>query len=167
MVELTKTKRIFLYVLTAFIALTLAFIFSNSLRTPEQSMEQSTAAQGFLAQILPPDTDLGGFVHNNVRKIAHFAEYGILGVEIAIFVAFYLHKRIKMALMSLPTAACVALFDETLQHLSGRGPAILDVWIDLGGFALLSLVTYGVIWVVLTVGAKRKNRNDSTEIKNG
>ena len=117
--------------------------------------------------IFPPNTALGGFVHGNIRKIAHFAEYGLLGAEIAVFVMFYLQKRRQKALASLPLAVCVAVFDETLQYFSGRGPAVLDVWIDLGGFAFASLVTYGIILLVLKLIDRYRTRTSTMEARNG
>jgi VanZ family protein len=41
----------------------------------------------------------------------------------------------------------VAFIDETIQIFSGRGPAILDVWIDTLGFITLSFAVYLVFFL--------------------
>ena len=145
--------------------LTIAFIFSNSLRTPAESLEQSDAVGGVIAAIFPPDTALGGFIQEHIRKIGHFAEYGILGVEFALFVIFCLQNKSKAALASIPAAAIIALIDETLQYASGRGPSVADVWIDLGGFTALSFAAYGAVALVLCI--RRAAQKNKTETKNG
>ena len=129
-----RIRKAIYWALIGAMLLTLAFIFSNSLRAPDESMEQSSAVGGFFAVIFPPDKPFGGFVQEYIRKIGHFAEYAVLGGEAAIFVMFYLQSaRIKL-ILSIPIGMCVAVVDETLQYFSGRGPAISDLWIDFGGF---------------------------------
>lgn len=130
-------------------------------------MEQSNAARGFLAAIFSPDKPLGKFVHDYIRKIGHFGEYGILGAEVAAFVLFYLQKRREKAILSIPLGMCTAVVDETLQYFSGRGPAISDVWIDLGGFVAGSLFCYGVILLVLKLGENKRASKCETEVRNG
>ena len=164
--ELTRPRKILFFALIAAMLLTLAFIFSNSLRGPEASMEQSNEVGGFISVIFPPDTALGGFIDTYTRKIAHFTEYGVLGLEVAVFVTVYLHKRCQIAAMTLPGAMCIAVIDETLQYFSGRGPAISDVWIDLGGFASFSVVTYAIAALVIYAASKRRS-DSSGGVKNG
>lgn len=158
----SRAHKILFWVLIGAMLLTLLFIFTNSLRTPEQSMEQSSAVEDFMATVFPPETPFGAFVKEYVRKIGHFVEYGILGVETAVFVSLYLQNKRKMALMSVPAAVCTAFFDETLQYFSGRGPAIMDVWIDLGGFVTFSLFAYGVMYLVARLRVRIKKRTEGT-----
>lgn len=162
----TRVRRIFFWAQLAAILLTLLFIFTNSLRAPGESMEQSNAARGFLEVLFSYDKPLGKFVLENVRKIAHFAEYAFLGAEIAAFVMFHLQKPYVKAALLFPLAMCVAVIDETLQYFSGRGPAIADVWIDLGGFAAGLLVCYGIIMLVLGLRVRISKRNEA-EALNG
>lgn len=162
-----NTRTVMLWVLIASIILTLAFIFSNSLRTPEQSLEQSGAVGSFMATIFPPDTVLGGFIHENIRKIAHFVEYALLGAEAALLISFYLGRRLSVVLAAIPCAAVVALVDETLQYFSDRGPAILDVWIDLGGFATGLSALLGAVLAAQAVIKARKSHSNKTENKDG
>lgn len=139
-----KIKKIFLYILIAAIVLTVLFIFSNSLKPKDQSLEDSNAVGGIISSIFPPDSDIGKFILEYIRKIAHFTEYGLLGIEMALLVIFYFKKRIRAGLISLNLSLVVAFIDESLQYISERGPAISDVWIDVGGFMFFSLIVYAI-----------------------
>ena len=134
-------------VLIALMAATLVFIFSNSLKSPAQSSADSSAVSGFLATLFPPDTAFGEFIKSNIRKIAHFLEYGLLGTEVAIYVCLYTKNKYKCAGCSVPLAVCIGFIDETLQYISNRGPAVSDIWVDVGGFTAFSLLTYGAVCV--------------------
>ncbi len=162
-----KIKRIFLYILIVAIALTIIFIFSNSLKTKDQSLEDSNAVGGFISSIFPPESDIGKFILEYIRKIAHFTEYGLLGIEAAILVIFYFKKRICAALVSLNLSLIVAFIDESLQYISDRGPSISDVWIDVGGFAFFSLIAYGIAFAVSLAVRIISRKTSKTEIENG
>ena len=128
---------------------TVLFIFVNSMLPPDISSEQSAAVGGFISSIIPPDTALGSFILDNLRKIAHFTEYGLLGMEIALHVTLFGGKsRVKKAFLALPVPLFVGFTDETIQIFSGRGPEISDVWIDIGGFIFFSLIAYGVLALI-------------------
>ena len=160
--------RVFLYLA---MAATVIFIFVNSSLPPELSSEQSDAVGGFIASIIPPDTAVGSFILDNLRKIAHFTEYGLLGIEIAIYVTvFGEKKRVRRALSALPVPLFVGFTDETIQIFSGRGPEISDVWIDIGGFIFFSLLAYGglalILLAVRLVKYKQREKEDkATENK--
>ncbi|HSK68330.1 MAG TPA: VanZ family protein [Candidatus Limnocylindria bacterium] len=69
-----------------------------------------------------------------VRKVGHFAEYAALGAFAGLALAQL--KRTRWAAAKVVLAGFVAAFlDETLQIFTGRGPAIVDVWIDTLGVA--------------------------------
>ena len=131
--------------LIALILGTLAFIFVNSCLPPEVSSEESEAVGGFIASFIPKDTKLYDFVTDYIRKIAHFTEYGMLGIEIAVYIMLYCERRVRYALMSPAISVFVGLFDETIQIFSSRGPAIYDVWIDIGGFVFFSALAWGAM----------------------
>jgi len=133
------------------ILLTVAFIFRNSMLPPEESSAESETVGGIISEIIPPDTDLGSFILENLRKIAHFTEYGLLGIEIALYVCIYVEKKWIYALSSAAVPFAVGFFDETIQEFSGRGPAIADVWIDIGGFITFSCITYAAFFAVYMV----------------
>ena len=152
----SNIARIFLILL---IIATLVFIFSNSLKNQEESSADSAAVGSIIAAIFPPDTPLGAFARENLRSIAHFAEFALLGAECAFYVAFFTKKRLRNALLSPFIGLAVGFIDESLQYLSDRAPEIADVWLDLGGFVSFSVLTY----IVLTVAAYVKYRVDENK----
>ena len=92
------------------------------------------------------------FVDKHLRKLAHFAEYALLGAEVFLLIYFELHREGKMRyappLTPKPLAATlifsalIAFADETIQLISDRGPAISDMWIDIFGYTAATLVFY-------------------------
>ena len=145
---MSAMKKILASLLVLLILATIGFIFYNSTLPPEESAGQSNAVGGIIAEIISPDTELGGFIQKYLRKIAHFTEYGLLGVEFSVFCVFIVKRKIRSFKNSLFTASFVALVDETIQIFSKRGPSVEDIWIDIGGYVFFSLITV----VVLTVG---------------
>ena len=152
-------KTVFRYILIILIIATLLFIFSNSLKSQEESSEDSAAVGGFLESIIPPDTELGEFVQDNVRKIAHFTEFAILGGLVALYVVLYT-KRLKVFLpLSLGFGFLMGFVDESLQYFSSRGPSIMDVWIDFFGFLSVSASVYLVTLIVALIIKKRRGED--------
>ena len=165
MTENASRKRYVLKViLLAVMAATLVFIFANSLKSKAESSEDSLAVSGFLASIFPPDTPLGAFIKEHVRKIAHFVEHGLFGAETALYVFLFADRKRIMASLSVLLGLSVGFIDETLQYLSDRGPSIADVWIDLAGFVAFSLITYGISYLARRVLCRKEKH---LEIKNG
>ena len=139
-------KRLFQIGMLCLIAATLLFIFVQSILPPETSGAESDAVGDFIGEIIPPETELGGFVQINLRKIAHFVEFSALGLEASIYLVFFTKNR-NFKLFSFPTALITALFDETIQIFSGRGHSVLDVWIDFSGFVFASVTVYFVYYL--------------------
>ena len=143
---------------------TLLFTFTQSLLPPDESSEMSDGVLGFLETIISPDTPIGAFVHENVRKIAHFVEYMTLGIFTSLYVVFFMpgvdskpKERIRFVIYSFAFAPLVGLFDETLQIFSGRGPAILDVWIDTAGFFSSAAIVYAVYYFNASLKSRKNN----------
>ena len=169
-----KFKNVIKYLRIVFyiaILTTLVFIFVNSALPPEKSGEQSDKVSGIIAEIIPVDTDIGNFIITNIRKIAHFTEYGLLGIIVSLYVLIYTRKRVAFGFGSLLFALVVGFTDESIQILSGRGPSVSDIWIDIGGFATYSLLTYASVIAIyylvklaiyLVKSAGRINKNDNT-----
>ena len=144
-----NAKKYLQITLIILIIATVLFIFINSMLPPNASTEQSDAVAEIIGTIIPKDTDFGSFVQQYIRKIAHFTEYGLLGIEIAIYVVLFVNKRLKCALLNiLLTPLVVGFVDETIQIFSDRGPSVSDVWIDVGGFVFFSLVAYLILGVI-------------------
>ncbi len=134
--------------------LVLAFIWGNSILSPEQSSAMSDAVKALLARVFPflegEDTAVSGSFL--VRKAAHLTEYMVLGFCIGTL-------TLKSGWRYAPFVGCAccliaADIDETIQIFSGRGSAVRDVWIDFAG----ALVGVLLAWLLLR---RRQNRNAS------
>ena len=152
-----KWKKTASILLLLFIIATLLFIFIQSMLPPEKSSQESGAVGEIIEEIIPPDTKPGAFIQINLRKIAHFVEFALLGAEISLYIILFTRKNI-FVLLSFPTALMIAFFDETIQIFSGRGPAVLDVWIDFAGFTSASVIFYTVA-VIIRYMCKNVNKN--------
>ena len=125
---MSKRQKVFL----ALAVLWLCVIWGHSMMPAEDSGNESNFLSEWLMQYLPWMND---YV---IRKVAHFAEYAVLGG--LVFGAF--SQRGRTAVIETVFAGFLAAFlDETIQLFSpGRSGQISDVWLDLAGFCLLQLV---------------------------
>ena len=127
----------------AALLLTLGFIFGHSAMSRSASLSESSAVAGWKLLRLEP-ADFDRFVEL-VRKLAHFAEFALLGGESALLLrAIGRPVSFLRGAFSLLCCLLAALCDETVQIFSGRGPGSVDVWIDFAGaifgfFLLLGL----------------------------
>lgn len=138
-------------ILCALIALTLLFIFGNSLQSRAVSGGMSSSLAAFLSGAL--GFEVPEFF---LRKAAHFSEYALLGLELALLLNPA--KACGRDLLDLPLLGLLtAVFDETLQIFSGRGSMVADVWIDLAGFVT------GFYLTVLTAHALHKYNKYKTK----
>lgn len=153
----TKYKNTVKVSLLLLIAATLAFIFVQSMLPPEKSKEESDKVGDIIEEIIPPDTQAGDYVQNNIRKIAHFVEFFILGCEAALYGILFV-RPLKWWTLSFPTALIVAFFDESIQMFTGRGPAISDVWIDFLGFLIAGAIFYTVAGITVLIYKKCKQK---------
>ena len=80
------------WVLGILIALTLAFIWSNSMQSRAVSGGMSGSLKTWLEQLL--HTEISEFL---LRKAAHFFEYGLLGVEFSLLLGLPLIKTAKIS----------------------------------------------------------------------
>ena len=152
--ELNLKENIGRIILLSLMVLTVGFIFTQSLLSRETSGEESAAVSGWLSNIFPTSTALGAFIFDNIRKIAHFIEFGILGTEFSLYALLYSKEKIKGLLCVLPASFCVAFLDETLQIFSGRGPSIADVWLDFFGALTFSAICFTFYFLALKLTLK-------------
>lgn len=131
-------------------------IWGNSMRTATQSAQQSGS---ILVGLAPWLTALGiepeGF-HTILRKLAHFSEYGLLGVlwSAELWLGPSARKG-RGALERLVFCMLTAFLDETIQlFVPGRSGEIRDIWIDTSG-ALVGIV---VVCLIGYYVAHRKTR---------
>ena len=148
---MSAAKKIFCILLVLLVFLTVAFTFYNSSLPPQESSEQSDTVGGIIAEIIPPETQVGGFIQKYLRKIAHFTEYGLLGIEFALLLVFFSKKKFSFFIKGFFFSGTVALLDETIQIFSKRGPSVEDIWIDIGGYIFFSVITVFVSLVILLI----------------
>lgn len=116
-------KRLTIF-LTILIILTLTFIFQNSMESVAQSEEKSTAVMEKVCFLLERVVGKGNVTDHLVRKLAHFFEFSVLGIEMSAL--SFLHHSPRRTLyfsITLPVfcGLLAALTDETIQIVSARG----------------------------------------------
>ena len=136
------------------LALTLGFIWGNSMLTKEMS----GAISHFVADILGGEQGTSDEGHYLVRKAGHFLEFTFLAVIFQFFIRELTRDGARRALASALVGVSVPLIDETIQIFSNRGYALPDVWIDISGY------TFGVSLAILALGIvhllRKKGKNE-------
>ena len=134
-------------------------IWGNSMRTSTQSAQQSGSLLAFLTPWL---TALGiqaeGF-HTILRKMAHFSEYGLLGVLWTMELWLGPHREKRRGTMErLRFCMLTAFLDETIQlFVPGRSGEIRDVWIDTAGAWTGIMITTCLVCIAMKFRNRNKN----------
>ncbi|MFI3128597.1 MAG: VanZ family protein [Bacillota bacterium] len=148
MIKNEKAIRILTAILVICIIATIAFIFSNSAKSVEESSEQSTSlyveVKPVIDPVIVPVVGEEGLTHNLFRKMAHFAEFFALGFFVSALLFVRNQKSKKWVLCSLIFGFITATADETLQIFTSRGAGVKDVFIDFFGY---STAFFGVLFV--------------------
>lgn len=135
----------------AVIAATTLFIWSRSLQSAAVSLEQSGWVNDLLTTLLG-DGYADSFWYEYIRKVAHFAEFAVLGIEWGIAWRRLGVPRWIVCVAGPLTAAC----DELLQLFSvGRSAQITDVLLDCAGYAC----GIAAVWAVCLVWKKIKKKD--------
>ena len=140
-------------------AATVGFIWQQSTLSPSASLEASDAVEEVIVPMVGgPTSILGAFLDRFMRKIAHFTEFALLGLECELYL-FGRGTPLRTVLLfafGLLIGAC----DEILQIFTGRGAAFTDVLIDFSGY----LTAVGLTWLVakLALGIYKKRKADAT-----
>lgn len=133
-----------------FLVLTLlwvAFIFSNSLKGPEESGQES----GRVTEIVEPVVEAvfgedTVDTHFLVRKAGHVIEFCLLGLcLLGLTRSLPLRCRDGCRACGPFAALFVGVIDEYIQSFTDRGSQVQDVLIDFGGALLGFAIGYAVI----------------------
>lgn len=116
-----------------FFILALLFIWTQSTLSPKVSSAESDFVMRIVRPFLEVLVGKGNVTSNMVRKIAHYAEFAMLGLFSVFFVYREEGKVIVQILISILICLAVASIDETIQIFTNRGPAVKDVVIDMSG----------------------------------
>lgn len=142
------------------ILFTVGFIFYNSAQPVEASKEKSASVAETIApkpkEEYEKPADWRAFV-SAVRKGAHAVEFFALGSELSLlFLWAFRPKSVWQAgWNSLSAALAIAVADESIQILSGRGPKVQDVLLDFCGAAAATAV-FLLIWSAVQLYKKRR-----------
>lgn len=126
-----KYPRLTELILWVLLILTLALIFSSSLANGEESGAFSEKVFLWIESVLVKvhlEWILTEFL---LRKIGHFTEFFLLGLELTVLFRIVRKKSwVNPAFFGL----LAGLADETIQiYSAGRVSAVTDVWIDFSG----------------------------------
>ena len=128
--------------------LIIVFIYSNSVPSIPESRETSLSIAALLRPLLDPHHRMDDAVfHNLIRKLAHFVEFGALGVSLTALSAQFDRKKRYLFGTPMAVSALVALSDEGLQSFTGRGNSMKDVLIDCGGAFCGVLFVAAILWL--------------------
>lgn len=132
-------------ILVVLLALLLAFIWLHSMMPAEDSAEESQRVGQFLTPFLELLVGEGTVTDHLVRKLAHFCEYGALGILAGALLLVKKESGIFRWSYTLLCALAVAVVDESIQLLAdGRGAQVQDVLLDAAG----SLTGLLAVWLI-------------------
>ena len=132
-------------ILVVLLALLLAFIWLHSMMPAEDSAEESQRVGQCLTPFLELFVGEGNVTDHLVRKLAHFCEYGALGILAGALLLVKKESGIFRWSYALLCALAVAVIDESIQLLAdGRGAQVQDVLLDTAG----SLTGLLAVWLI-------------------
>jgi len=132
-------------IIISLLIVTLCFIWINSMMPSQLSNEFSNSIVKLLGGTVTHSKEEAKQAttmlnSENVRKLAHFLEYAILGC-VTMTLKLKHHRRLSDILL---LGLGIAVIDETIQLFDGRTSSIKDIWIDMAGFLSAILI----VWVV-------------------
>ena len=150
-------------ILLAALALNLAFIFVHASLPPSLSGAEIDAVGGAVGSVLSEESSIGKFFLSNISNIAHFCEYGTLGVLCAIYLIHQPRGRGRLSVGTVAASALVGLLDETVQIFSGRHSSVADIWVDVLGFAACLSLLFGIASAVRAIKKRRCTHSSEKE----
>lgn len=155
-------------VLTVACVAMLVFIFSNSLKDGETSVQQSSTVVEVvqnIASVVAPNSSIATAtgedyerLHDLVRTLAHFAEFVLFGALLLWCVASYTWKK-EGFYWAIFGVFCVPIVDENLQRfVAGRGAEFCDVCADVAGGVCGILFAVVVLFIIVGISEKRQKR---------
>ena len=136
-------------------------IWQFSMAPAEKSSGTSSQVQDFCNDVLDKVGVDATVSTKTVRKTAHFSEFMLLGV-LAVATLFA-HGFGHWLLLSPLIFAPAAIVDECIQiFVPGRGPAVLDVLLDVAGGTFGAAVCWALITLLLYIKNKREKITKTT-----
>ena len=125
------------------LTLTTLLIWGQSLLTRDISSAQSGAVQDLLRRLFG-DGIYSSFLYQNIRKVAHFTEYAVLGAAWAGFRLCVPPTHRPTWWLMIGAGPLTATCDELLQFISARAPQVTDVLLDCSGYFVGFAVMFGI-----------------------
>ncbi len=150
-----KHQKRWIAVISVLIALTLAFIWYNSIQSIPESQARSLDLMAILKAILEPLVGEGRITDHFVRKAAHFTEFAMLGAELRLLFLLLGFGPVQGHANALFAALAAAVVDETIQYFYDRGSLVLDVVLDFCGAFFGALV---LLLIALAAQGRRKRK---------
>lgn len=139
------------------IAITVAFIWSNSLMDAEASESQSDFVGEIMQDILDVEKSPIDYIFENRRAVAHFLEFAFLGVAVALFLTLNLPRRVWIFALGTLGGFLVALTDECIQiFVPGRAAELTDLALDCSGVLVGALGLALLAFLCRLLAAKMK-----------
>lgn len=126
----------------------LSFIIYNSLQPVAESTEESLGVLAWIEPLLEKFVGAGNVTDGLVRKLAHFAEFSLLGVFIMALCAASGRARFQSLTNCLFFGLLTAVCDESLQMLTDRSPEVKDILLDFAGIIIGTLIVFAVYHIV-------------------
>ncbi|MCQ2465099.1 MAG: VanZ family protein [Oscillospiraceae bacterium] len=118
--------------------------YQKSQKTLEYSLK-------IMNRLFGPEHYLTVFFTGHIRKIAHFAEYMLLGITVSSCMAFYGKIKIQHIYNSLSFAVITAVIDEYIQLYTYRGSSVRDVVIDFSGYFFGTVISAFIISLIVFI----------------
>ncbi len=151
-----------LTVLIVLIVLTVGFIWNNSRKPEAQSNSDSRVVTDRVERFVKTDAEGENQISykvllGKVRKAAHAVEFFALGLEMTAL-CFVVSKKFSFQKIwnVISAALTVAVTDESIQILSGRGPKVEDILLDLCGASAGILIVLLIWFIALHIKKEKK-----------
>ena len=139
----------------AAVLLVLCFIWGNSLLPGTESGKISGGLLAWLKETFP---FLKGLTGHLIRKLGHFSEFTALGFFLSWLLRMENQQGIHRVTFPMFLGLAAANVDETIQVFRpGRGPSVIDVWIDFGGVCTGIALFFLLHWLYINLKLKGKS----------
>ena len=152
---LSTKQKVARAILGILILLTLALIFVQSILPPDVANAEADIASDIVEEVIGEDSPASEVAVDNIDKIAHLTEFGLLGLFVSLYVLHFAKRLILSFLPMIGFASAIAIIDETIQIFSGRTPDTVDALFDVIGFSIISILTYIVFFAIRSAKRKR------------
>lgn len=156
---------VFRCVFTVALIACMLYIFHNSLQEATTSSLRSQQVTAFVNACLGK-VHLGPVTEHFVRKLAHFAEFTMLGFLLMMCLRVYTRHFVRHCSWPLLGGMSTALADETLQlYSAGRTAKVTDVWIDMAGVMAGLFVALFILLIARLLGFSLRMERENERLR--